>query len=154
MNSSSQEFTLDSVNAFNDTYFANQTGILAGTVDITSFEGVRQDLNITVSPAAQAAVDALPSDWPPFQYLPVNGDLLLFRAVASKPPGPTAVVPNYGSIAAVVNAPQSRSSVTIRTTSMTDPPVIDIGYLNNDTDVDLLVAAFKRSRAAWTSPDM
>ncbi|KAK3933614.1 GMC oxidoreductase-domain-containing protein [Diplogelasinospora grovesii] len=153
MNTSSQEFNAENVAFFNSTYFASPpTGILTGTVDITSFENVPPEFNLTLSPATQAAITALPPDWPVFQYLPVNGDLLLFRSIASKPPTSTAVVPNYGSIAAAVAAPQSRGSVSIRSADFSDPPVIDIGYLNDPADVELLMVAFKRSRQAWRSP--
>jgi choline dehydrogenase len=153
MNTTSQEFNADNIALFNKSYFASpSTGILTGTVDLASFEFFPAELLGNISEPTQKLLDTLPNDWPLFQYLPVNGDLLLFRTIASKAPSLTAVVPNFGSIAAAIAAPQSRGSVTIRSANFADPPVIDIGYLNNESDIEMLMIAFKRSRQIWTSP--
>lgn len=154
MNSTSQEFNTDFVNFVNDTLFPQGQGILAATLDMAVFEGIPPQFASTLSNKTLSALAQYPKDWPVFQYLPVNGDLVLFRTVESKPPIGTLVTPNYGSIAASLSAPQSRGSVTIRSSNITVPPVIDIGYLNNDQDIELLMVAFKRAREAWKRPEL
>jgi choline dehydrogenase len=44
--------------------------------------------------------------------------------------------------------------VTIRSTSITDPPVINPNWLTSTTDVQVALAAFKRIREAFASHDM
>lgn len=153
MNTTSQEFNLNFNNAANDTFLQGR-GPLAATLDMAAFEGVLPQSVGNLSAKVQSTLAAYPQDWPVFQYIPVNSDLLLFRTTGSKPPIDSVVTPNYGSIAASLSAPQSRGSVTIRSANMTDPPVIDIGYLNDDQDVELLMVAFRRSREAWKDPSL
>lgn len=51
-------------------------------------------------------------------------------------------------------APQSRGSVTINSSSMRDAPLINGNYLSNPSDVEVLIAIFKRLRAVLTSQDI
>ncbi|CZR58637.1 related to choline dehydrogenase [Phialocephala subalpina] len=139
---------------FANSSFSQGLGILTDAVDLSIFEGVPPEFNTSLSPKTQAALSQLPCDWPIYQYLPVNADLLIFRTVESKPPTNTTLAPNYGSLACSISAPFSRGSVSINSASNLNPPVVDIGYLNDERDIELLTIAFKRGRQAWTRPEM
>jgi choline dehydrogenase len=82
----------------------------------------------------------------------VNSDPLIFRTIESKTPTGDTLSPNYSSLACSISVPFSRGSVTLRSATNLDPPVVDIGYLNDKKDIELLTVAFKRSRQAWTTP--
>lgn len=152
-NTTSQIFNQDFAESANK-LFGQGKGILTDALDIQVFENVPPQFASTLSANTTAALAELPSDWPVFQYLPVNSDLLIFRNIANKPPGPTQNSPNYGSLACSLSAPLSKGSVSIRSASNIDKPVVDIGYLNDERDIELLMVAFKRGREAWASAPM
>jgi choline dehydrogenase-like flavoprotein len=52
------------------------------------------------------------------------------------------------------DTPFSRGSVSINSADNNVPPVVDIGYLNDDRDVEMLMVAFKRGRQSWTTPEI
>ena len=153
-NTTSQIFNTQFSDYVNNTLFPQGLGVLTDALDLAIFEGVPPAFNSSLSASTQQAIAQLPSDWPVFQYLPVNSDLLIFRTVESKPPIGTTLSPNYGSLACSISAPLSRGSVTLRSANNTDLPVVDIGYLNDERDVELLTLAFKRGRQAWTRPEI
>lgn len=153
-NTTSQIFNKQFSDYVNNTLFPQGQGVLTDALDLAIFEGIPTAFNGTLTPPTQSAVSALPSDWPVFQYLPVNSDLLIFRTIESKPPESFTLSPNYGSLACSLSAPLSRGSVSINSSSNVDPPVIDIGYLNDERDIELLVIAFKRGRQSWTTQDI
>lgn len=53
---------------------------------------------------------------------------------------------NYGGMYVGLTAPTSRGSVSINSSSMADPPVIDPAWLKTQSDQELMVAGFKRTR--------
>jgi len=59
-----------------------------------------------------------------------------------------------GAISATIEAPFSRGNVTISSSSIKDPPVIDMNWLTDPADTELMVAAFKRCRQGWASPKL
>jgi len=150
-NTTSQIFNKQFSDYVNNTLFPQGLGVLTDALDLAVFESVPPEFNSSLTPSLKAALDALPSDWPVFQYLPVNSDLLIFRTIESKPPEPSELSPNYGSLACSLSAPLSRGSVSIKSNSNIDPPVVDIGYLNDERDIELLTIAFKRGRQSWTT---
>jgi choline dehydrogenase len=153
-NTTSQIFNTQFSDYVNYTLFPQGKGVLTDALDLAVFESVTPELNSTLSASTRADLAQLPPDWPVFQYLPVNSDLLIFRTIESKPPTNDTLSPNYGSLACSISAPFSRGSVTLRSASNADPPVIDIGYLNDPRDIELLTVAFKRGRQAWTTSAM
>lgn len=60
----------------------------------------------------------------------------------------------YGTILGALAAPLSRGNVTIRSSSITDPPLINPNWLTSETDVQVAIAAFKRVRDAFASNGM
>lgn len=56
-----------------------------------------------------------------------------------------------GSISATITHTFSRGSVTIASSNHADAPVIDLGWLSDPADGEVLVAGIKRIRQAWAS---
>lgn len=56
---------------------------------------------------------------------------------------------DYASIATALVAPLSRGNVTINSTRMSDPPVINPNWLCDATDKEVAIAAFKRQQDVW-----
>jgi choline dehydrogenase len=56
-----------------------------------------------------------------------------------------------GAISATVEVPFSRGNVTISSSDIKDPPIINMAWLTDPADSEILVAAFKRCREAWSS---
>ena len=68
--------------------------------------------------------------------------------------------PEYGALDAgitlvpVVARPESRGSVTLRSSNPMDPPVIDINYLSSDVDVGVLQYGIELGRELMSSPHL
>lgn len=96
--------------------------------------------------ARDALDSSFPADWPELEYLPVSGTLGFQRNYQTEDPMDGR---NYATIATAVVAPLSRGNVTINSTSMADPPVINPNWLTDPVDVELAVASFRRQRQLW-----
>ena len=57
----------------------------------------------------------------------------------------------YGTIVASLIAPTSRGSVTIRSSSMAQPPVISPNWLDTEIDRKVAVAAYRRIREVFST---
>jgi choline dehydrogenase len=97
----------------------------------------RQDLTST----ALADLAEFPPDWPELEYV-VGSYSISPKLSKSK---------NYVSIFAALITPLSRGNVSIASSSMKDPPLIDVGWLTNSTDLEVLVQGLKRTRALFES---
>lgn len=102
--------------------------------------------NLT-KPALDALASSFPADWPELEYLPVSGTLGYQRNYQTEDPMDGH---NYATIATAVVAPLSRGTVTINSTSMADPPLINPNWLTHPTDVELAIASFRRQRQLWS----
>ena len=96
--------------------------------------------------AALDALNSFPTDWPELEYLPVSGVLGFQRNYQKEDPVDGH---NYATIATAVVAPLSRGNITINSTSMQDPPIINPNWLTNPVDVELAIASFRRQRQVW-----
>ena len=96
------------------------------------------------------ALDALnssfPVDWPELEYLPVSGVLGYQRNYQKEDPVDGH---NYATIATAVVAPLSRGNITINSTRMADPPIINPNWLTHPVDIELAIASFRRQRQIW-----
>ena len=92
------------------------------------------------------ALNSFPADWPELEFLPVSG-VLGFQGNYQKEDPVDGH--NYATIATAVVAPLSRGTITINSTSMLDPPVIDPNWLTNPVDIELAIASLKRQRQVW-----
>ncbi|KAL4875840.1 hypothetical protein BJY04DRAFT_210965 [Aspergillus karnatakaensis] len=90
-----------------------------------------------------------PPDWPTIEY--ISTAALLDAAPLANA---TENGAQYAAIGAALVAPLSRGQVTIRSASMEDPPIIELGYLTHKADVDVALAAFKRTRDAWSATEI
>lgn len=121
-------------------YINNASGPYSSTGGFIAFEKIppaqRNFTKRTIS-----LLNTLPSDWPEIEYI-----------VLAFPNVPGANASTVGAISATIQAPFSRGNVTISSSTIFDPPVINMGWLTDPADQELLVAAFKRCRQAWASP--
>ena len=51
-------------------------------------------------------------------------------------------------------AGKSRGSISISSSNVNDAPVIDLGYLTDPVDQEIVVALFKRIRDAWAQSNI
>lgn len=91
-------------------------------------------------------LDSFPADWPELEYLPISGVLGYQRNYQEEDPLDGH---NYATIATAVVAPLSRGNITINSTSMLDPPIINPNWLTDRVDIELAVASFKCQRQVW-----
>ena len=120
-------------------YLSNASGPYSSAGGYLSFEKLPAHSRTSFSARTTDLLARFPSDWPEIEY------------IAPGFPGGSANLTTIGAISAILLAPTSRGSVTIKSASISDPPVIDLGWLVDPADGEILVAAFKRAREAWNS---
>ncbi|AEO67488.1 341e151e-c8f5-48a2-a6b5-f6e4095bcee6 [Thermothielavioides terrestris] len=121
-------------------YVSNKTGPYSSPGGYIAFEKLPAASRANFSARTSALLAALPSDAPEIEYL------------AGSFAGTGDGVTTIGDLSAAILHPFSRGSVTIRSANISDPPVIDMGWLTDAADAEVAVAAFKRVRQAWSSP--
>lgn len=92
-----------------------------------------------LSNATKRALSEYPADWPELElvvgsFLPTSRGFQVSQ---------TAM---YAYLEIALIAPLSRGSVSISSGNIFDPPVIDVGWLSNSSDVEMAVQAIKRGR--------
>ncbi|ORY09605.1 GMC oxidoreductase-like protein [Clohesyomyces aquaticus] len=122
-------------------YLTNASGPYSSAGGYLSFEKLPPTHRATLSPRTRSLLSHFPADWPEIEYI-VSG----FPSGLDAPSPPT-----IGAIAATLLTPSSRGSVTISSSSILNPPVIDLGWLTDPADGDVLVAAVRRIREAFNS---
>jgi choline dehydrogenase len=120
-------------------YLSNASGPFSSSGGYIAFEKLPAASRAALSNRTRTLLSALPSDWPEIEYLAGS-----FAGSAS-----TGVT--TGDLSAAVLSPFSRGNVTLTSASMTDAPLIDMGWLSDPADAEMAVAAFKRLRQAWNS---
>ena len=138
----------DAAAAAAQAYLSNATGPLSvpGTM-VLGWENLPSELRRTIPPAAWALLEkTFPPDWPQLEFLPVSGFLGNQSNYRAQDPADGF---NYASVATAVVAPLSRGDISINSTSMGDPPLINPNWLTHPVDIQLAIAAFKRQRAVW-----
>ncbi|KAH7313939.1 glucose-methanol-choline oxidoreductase [Stachybotrys elegans] len=127
----------------------NARGLLASPGgDYMAMEKIPEDLRAEFSPETIEALSRLPDDWPEISFsVYPNG---IPRDIG-EPHIPGA---NYATLLATIIAPQSRGSISINSTRMADPPLIDLNIFTAQADQEILLAAFKRGRQALQSSAM
>ena len=133
-------------------YNENATGIYTNpNTDSIGWEKIPQSLRKNWSNASQAALDAYPADWPEVEYITISS--FLGNMQQSRSPGPNDGY-NYASMSAALVIPRSRGNVSINSTDTNNPPIINPNWLTVQSDVDVVVAAFKRMRQFWATKSM
>lgn len=117
-----------------------RTGILTNDQsDYLGWEKLpRTTTNLTSS--ALSDLSKFASDWPEIEY-----------EISSAPFGtPSFSTPSnpidVGYIQPILIAPLSRGNITLNSSSMSDPPIINPNWLTHPTDQIVSIAAFKRAR--------
>ncbi|KAF7174683.1 hypothetical protein CNMCM7691_003369 [Aspergillus felis] len=82
---------------------------------------------------------------------PVSLSLSLFLGDLGSTPSPNGGY-NYASLMGTLMTPTSRGNVSISSSSMRDPPLINPNWMTTDADLEVMVAIFKRMRQVWNSP--
>ncbi|KAF6227868.1 hypothetical protein HO133_007596 [Letharia lupina] len=120
-----------------------------GGIEVLGWEKLPEQYRSQLSHATQKALnDTFPADWPDLEFLPASGVLGYQRNYATEDPEDGY---NYATVATALVSPLSRGNVTINSTSMADPPLINPNYLSHPGDVEVAIAAFKRQRQVWAN---
>ena len=130
--------------------YSKQTGPLTeGGVGVVGFEKLPTQVRSSLSPATQKALDDnFPSDWPDLEWLPIGAYFGYQTNYQTADPRDGY---NYATIATSLLTPLSRGNITINSTSIADPPVINPNWLTDPADIEVAIAAFKRQRTLWSS---
>ncbi|KAL8803054.1 MAG: hypothetical protein Q9182_003424 [Xanthomendoza sp. 2 TL-2023] len=111
------------------------------------WEDLPQPYRGNLSQAAHAALERFPTDWPELEWLPISAYTGYQTNRQTEDPRDGY---NYASINPGLIAPLSRGTVSIASAEMTDPPVLNPGWLSDETDQELAVQSFRRSREIWS----
>ena len=121
-------------------YQNHKSGPYSSAGGYIAFEKLPASLRNTLSPRTRSLLASLPDDVPEIEYL------------AGSFAGTGNGITTIGDLSAAILNPFSRGSVTISSANISDPPVINMGWLTDAADHEVAVAAFKRLRQAWGSP--
>ncbi|KAF6237754.1 hypothetical protein HO173_003955 [Letharia columbiana] len=128
-------------------YNENATGPLTNPiVPVLGWEKIPQADRAGFSTATQQALSTFPADWPEIEFIPI-GTVLGYAADFAA--GDPVNGNNYATMSTVIIAALSRGNVSISSSKMTDPPLINPNWMTHPADQELAIAAFKRSREVW-----
>lgn len=102
-----------------------------------AYERLPSKLRSTLPPSTQEKLAALPADAPEVSFI-----------------GGAFVLPNgtsLGVMSAIICNTFSVGSVSIRSANISDQPIVDLGWLSDPADADVLIAGIKRQRQIWAS---
>jgi choline dehydrogenase len=129
-------------------YLINATGVLSANPEYLLFEKLPAYSRAMLSNSSRMDLEKFPSDWPEIEYLLQND-------VAGNNSNYMTVDPadgnNYASIAAGLMATTSIGNITINSSDMHVPPVINPNWLTTQTDIEVAIQAFKRVRVLWSA---
>lgn len=129
-------------------YNTNGTGLLASNgADYLGWEKLPAANRKNLTAAALRDLDSFPADWPDLEYV-----TLAFNPFPTNPN--LSPEKNYVSIAVALITPLSRGSISINSTDTADPPIINLGWLTEPTDVQTSIQAIKRGRDFWAAPSI
>lgn len=121
-------------------YYQDSSGPYSSPGAYIAFEKIPAKLRSNFSSTAKSALDWFPSDWPEVEY------------VAGSSAGTNGT--SMGLCTALLVAPVSRGNVTLASSDFRVQPTINMGWLSHTADREVAVAAIKRCREAFTSPDV
>lgn len=128
------------------TNFSRNRGVLTNPVaDMIAFEDIPSG---DLKNETRQLLDRYPDSWPDVEYLSAPGYIGDFSSLLTGQPKDGY---QYGSMLAALVNPQSRGSVSLRSNSIQDKPVIDAGWLTHPADADVAVQAYKRVRKVFAS---
>jgi choline dehydrogenase len=92
------------------------------------------------SESTQQALSEIPADWPLIENSLTSSSRVLTSSDTSK---------QYGVIGCILIGTASRGNMTIQSASNMDPPIIDPGWLREESDQEVAIEAYRRARKAW-----
>ena len=106
--------------------------------------------NATRANFSQSTISKLsqfPIDWPELEWLPVSAFLGYQENHQTADPLDGY---NYATLGTALITPLSRGNVSINSTSMSDPPLINPNWITDSADIEVAIAAVKRQRQVWS----
>lgn len=123
-------------------YLQNQTGLFTtNNADYLGWEKHPQPYFNDFSANTQEQLNTFPSDWPDLEH--VIGNFNPLPALSS--------IKNYAFVASALIKPLSRGNITLASGDMEDMPIINVGWLNNPSDLEQAVVGIKRGRDFWAT---
>ncbi|KAI1368159.1 putative glucose-methanol-choline oxidoreductase [Xylaria arbuscula] len=130
----------------------NASGIYTSTgVEVLGWEKTPDELRANWSNSTKAALAAYPADWPELEYITIAALLGNFQDSRHTDPNDGF---NYASLAVTLGAPRSRGTVTITSPDTSVHPQINPNFLTDQTDIDVMIAGFKRAREFFATDAM
>ncbi|PQE34052.1 choline dehydrogenase protein [Rutstroemia sp. NJR-2017a WRK4] len=120
-----------------DQYLDDAAGPYSAVAGYLTFEKLPAHIRKTLSNTTLALLNALPTDWPEAEY---RGAGIAGENFST-----------LGIVAGALMSPFSRGSVSISSASVSDSPVIDLGWFSHPADREIMVAIFKRVREIWNT---
>ncbi|CAD6940966.1 unnamed protein product [Tilletia controversa] len=108
----------------------------------------------TLSQIGAEVLDTYPSDHPHIEYLVAPGSVKNFSDLNAQNKEDGKSGKQYATILAALVAPRSLGSVTLKSASMADLPVVDPAWLTDPVDQAVAVEAFKRTRRIFSTKAM
>lgn len=129
----------------NRDYNERAAGIYANpTSDILAWEKIPEPKRSAwLSNHTLQVLAEYPDDWPEVEFLTMGGYFGYQKNYIRDNPSDGY---NYASLAVSLCTPRSRGNVTIASPDAAVPPLINPNWLTDPVDVELAVAAFKRTR--------
>lgn len=125
----------------------NGSGPLAAFgAGIYGWEDMPQPYRNALSNSSLQELESFPKDWPELEWLPSSSFLGYRRNALTADPRDGY---NYATINSGIIAPLSRGNISINSSEMTTPPIINPNWLTSTTDQELAIQAFKRAREIW-----
>ncbi|RPA75821.1 alcohol oxidase [Ascobolus immersus RN42] len=122
------------------------------TNPVCDFLGWEKTPRSLLGPAHVRELDnSFPKDWPEIEYISGAGYIGDFGNLFKDQPKDGF---QYATILASLVAPLSRGNVTIISKDTKDLPVINPNWLTHPTDAAVMLAAYKRARAAFATKAM
>lgn len=146
--SNNRAFAAEQAELYND----KAAGLYTSPItNVIACEKIPASLRQKWSNETKTALAAYPADWPEAEYLSISS--YLGDMQDSRSPGPLDGF-NYASLAAALVAPRSRGNLTITSADTSIAPLINPNYLTEQSDVDVVVASFKRIRQFYVTKAM
>jgi choline dehydrogenase len=118
---------------------ANGTGPLTNIgLDVGAWETFPDRSNF--SAATQRALSGIPPDWPLIENSLTSSSRVLESSDSNK---------QYGVIGCILVAATSRGNMTIQSASNMVAPIINPGWLREESDQEVAIEAYRRARKAW-----
>ncbi|CZS97194.1 related to choline dehydrogenase [Rhynchosporium agropyri] len=126
-----------------DEYNKNKTGILTtNNADYLGWEKIPLHYQANLSANARSDLAKFPADWPDLEYVVLN-----FNQDTKVP-----VDINHGTLLPALTTPLSRGNISLASASMKDAPIINVGWLTSQTDLEATIVRIKRARE-WFATD-